>query len=73
MVRAELERVELELRHRERAELMSLRAQLALVLRGSAVHNATAGDAAASVPASAPSPPGSPPHVPHSRRLELCA
>eukprot|EP00965_Chrysotila_dentata_P007934 258494-Pleurochrysis_carterae.AAC.3 len=72
MVR-ELERVELELRRRERAELVSLRAQLAHALRGSAAPNAAAGDVAASVSAPAPTaaavpvapPPGSPPHAAH--------
>eukprot|EP00965_Chrysotila_dentata_P015095 499325-Pleurochrysis_carterae.AAC.1 len=61
MVR-ELERVELELRRHERAKLMSLRAQLALVLRGSVAHDTVAGNAAASTPASSPSPSGPPSH-----------
>eukprot|EP00965_Chrysotila_dentata_P026684 884828-Pleurochrysis_carterae.AAC.1 len=72
MVR-ELERVEAELRRRERAELMSLRAQLALVLRESVAHSTVAGNAAASAPDSSPSPSGPLPHASHPRRLELCA
>eukprot|EP00965_Chrysotila_dentata_P011630 380632-Pleurochrysis_carterae.AAC.1 len=77
MVR-ELERVELELRRREHAELLSLRAQLALALRGGSNANAATGNIADSLPAPAPvapvgAPPGCQPHASHSRRLELCA
>eukprot|EP00965_Chrysotila_dentata_P159759 5278024-Pleurochrysis_carterae.AAC.1 len=75
----ELERVEAELRRRERAELESLRAQLTLALRGSQMRPAHT-DAAVplvtstAAPAEAlPPPADAHPSASHAHRLEACA
>eukprot|EP00965_Chrysotila_dentata_P252911 6210946-Pleurochrysis_carterae.AAC.1 len=65
----ELERVELELRRRERAELEALRAQLALALRSKGISDAPHGGATQHIPAHAEG--ARRPERP--RRLELCA
>eukprot|EP00965_Chrysotila_dentata_P053897 1788302-Pleurochrysis_carterae.AAC.1 len=65
----ELERVELELRRQERAELEMLKAKLALSLRSKDGFDAARDKAAQPVP----TPPENVPRPDHSRRLELCA